>query len=83
MRPQDILKYLQRTPFQPFRLCLSDGRSFEIRHPEMAMVGRSAVIIGVPDPEEEEPIYERSFDCAIMHIASLEPIDGRSPRKNR
>ncbi len=83
MRPQDILKYLQRTPFQPFRLCLSDGRSFEIRHPEMTMVGRSAVIIGIPDPEEEEPIYERSFDCSIMHITSLEPIDGRSPRKKR
>ncbi len=83
MRPQDILKYLQRTPFQPFRLCLSDGRLFEIRHPEMAMVGRSAVISGIPDPKEEEPIYERSFDCSIMHITSLEPIEGRSPRKNR
>ena len=83
MRPQDILKYLQRTPFQPFRLCFSDGRSFEIRHPEMTMVGRSAVIIGVPDPEEEEPIYERSFDCAIMHITSLKPIDGLDSGKKR
>ncbi len=81
MRPQDILKYLQRTPFQPFRLCLSDGRSFEVRHPEMAMVGRSAVIIGLPDPKEEEPIYQRSFDCSIMRITSLEPIDGRSTKQ--
>ena len=83
MRPQDILKYLQRTRFQPLRLCLLDGRSFEIRHPEMAMVGCSAGIIGVPAPKEEEPIYERSFDCSIMHITSLEPIDGRNPGRKR
>ena len=77
MRPQDILKYLRRQPFQPFRLCLSDGRSFEVRHPEMAMVGRSAVIIGIPASNEEELIYDHSIDCALMHITTLEPIEGR------
>ncbi len=80
MGPQDILKYLQRRPFQPFRLSLSDGRSFEVRHPEMAMVGRSSVIVGILDPEEDDPIYERSIDCAIMHITTLEPIDGQDAK---
>ena len=80
MRPQDILKYVQRRPFQPFRLCLSDGRSFEVRHPEMAMVGRSAVTLGIPVPEEAKPIYDHQIDCAIMLITTLEPIDGQDAK---
>ena len=50
MRPEDIREFLQKKPFQPFRLTLTDGRTYEVRHPEMAMVGRSAVAIGLPAP---------------------------------
>ena len=77
MKPQDVLKFLSRRPFQPFRICLSDGRSFDVRHPELAMVGRSTVIVGIPDPSAEEPIYDRSIDCALIHITSLEAINGQ------
>jgi hypothetical protein len=46
MRSEDIHEYLKRQPFQPFRLTLTDGRTYDILHPELAMVGRSAVAIG-------------------------------------
>jgi hypothetical protein len=45
MRPENIRDFLQRKSFQPFRVTLTDGRSFEIRHPELAMVGRSTVAL--------------------------------------
>lgn len=84
MRPQDILKHLRKRPFQPFRLCLCDGSSFEVRHPEMAMVGRSVLTIGIAAPKESEPIYEHQIDCALMHITKLEPLNGRTvSKKNR
>jgi hypothetical protein len=34
MRPEDILERLRARPFQPFRLYLSDGAIYEIRHAE-------------------------------------------------
>ena len=41
------------------------------------MVGRSAVTLGIPVPEEAKPIYDHQIDCAIMLITTLEPIDGQ------
>jgi hypothetical protein len=35
MRPDDLLAWVHAAPFQPFRICLNSGRTYEIRHPEM------------------------------------------------
>ena len=71
MRPEDIREFLQHKPFQPFRLTLTDGRTYEVRHPEMAMVGRSAVAIGLPASNDPSPIYDRLGDgFALAHHAS-------------
>ena len=63
MRPEDIRDFVQRRPFQPFRMTLTDGRSYEIRHPELAMVGRSTVAIGLPAADDPRPIYDRVTAC--------------------
>jgi hypothetical protein len=38
-----VADYLAAEPFRPFRLKMASGQSFEIRHPEMILVGRSSV----------------------------------------
>lgn len=76
MRPQDILDLLRQTPFEPFRLFLSDGAVFEVRHPELAMVGRSTVLIGLAAPGSSEPVFDRFVNCSLMHITRTEPING-------
>jgi hypothetical protein len=74
VRPQDILNLLQRRPFEPFRLYLSDGSVFEVRHPELAMVGRSTVLIGLPSPDTAEPVFDRFVNCALVYITRTGPI---------
>ena len=76
MRPQDILDLLHRKPFEPFRLYLSDGAVFEVRHPELAMVGRSTVLVGIHAPGTPDPVFDRFVNCSLMHITRTEPIDG-------
>ena len=73
MRPEDIREFLQRRPFQPFRITLTDGRSYEIRHPELAMVGRSVLIIGWPAPGDSSPIFDRFVWVSLLHIMQVEP----------
>ena len=51
MRPEDILELLRKHPFEPFRIHLSDGVAYDVRHPDMAIVQRSKVIVAVPGPE--------------------------------
>ncbi len=35
--------YVTAEPFRPFRIKMVSGQSFDIRHPEMILVGRSSV----------------------------------------
>lgn len=74
MRPEDLLNYLRRRPFQPFRVTLTDGRTYDVHHPELAMVGRSSVAIGQMQPQEAEPIYDRMVTVSLLHIMQIEPI---------
>ncbi len=75
MRPEDIREFLQRRPFQPFRLTLTDGRSYDVRHPELAMVGRSTVIVGLPAPGEAEPVFDRAVTVSLLHIMQMQPVE--------
>jgi hypothetical protein len=74
MRPEDFRDHLRKQPFQPFRLTLTDGRTYEVRHPELAMVGRTTAIIGLTRPDEPEPVFDRQVTVSLLHIMQIEPI---------
>ena len=50
MSPQDIEEAVRRRPFAPFRITLTEGSTYDVRHPELCMVGRRAVVVGVLRP---------------------------------
>lgn len=68
MRPDDLHQLLRRQPFQPFRLHLSNGRTYDVRHPELVLVGRSSLIIGTPAPEWPFPVVADYDVVALLHI---------------
>ena len=79
MRPDDIREFLRRRPFQPFRLTLTDGRNYEVRHPDLAMVGRSTVAIGLPIPNDPDPVYDRLVTVSLLHVMQIEPVETAAP----
>lgn len=78
MRPDDIRSFLQQKPFRPFRVTLTDGRSYEVRHPELAMVGRSTVAIGLPAPGDPDPVYDHLVTVSLLHVMQVEPMESAS-----
>ena len=62
--------------FVPFRLCMSDGRSFEVRHLEVVIVSRRVIVVAVHQPRARLP--ETVTWCDPVHIIRIEPLDGRS-----
>ncbi len=78
MRPDDVLQLLRARPFQPFRISLSDGQQYEVRHPEMAIVSRSTVLVGLPGPQGLDEPVEKVVTCALVHITRMEVLDGAS-----
>lgn len=81
MRSEYILELLRAGPFEPFRLHLTDGASFEIRRPDMAIVQRSKVIVGVPGSDGADGPVERTVNCAMVHITRTELVNGAGKRQ--
>jgi hypothetical protein len=75
MRPDDILELLRVQPFQPFRLRLTDGMVYEIRHPEMIKVGRSKAWVFFHESDDPLRLLLRSEAISLLHITRLEPMD--------
>ncbi len=76
MRPADILKQVKGKSFVPFRMHLSDGSHYDVRHPEMIIVSHTVVSVGIygsSDPTMPEFVVM----CDPIHITRLEPIDGK------
>jgi hypothetical protein len=81
MRPEDIKTHVKAEPFQPFRIHLSNGSYYDVRHPEMIMVGASEVVIATrlrPDGVAGEFAY-----CRPLHITHLENLPERKGRTRR
>jgi hypothetical protein len=54
MTVQTFRELLARRPFKPFRLVMSSGQTYEVRHPEVAMLTRSDMLVGT-DLEDGVP----------------------------
>jgi hypothetical protein len=79
MQTSDILAFVQRRPFRPFRITLTDGRTYEIHHPELAMVGRSTVALGLRTGNQPELVYDRLVTVDLLHIMEAEPLETSAP----
>ncbi len=75
MTHDQIAEYLWRKRFQPFRVRLEDGRTFDITDPNLGLLWGKILMIGIPDPNDPEPIYYLGREFVYFaQIASLEPL---------
>jgi hypothetical protein len=56
--PVTLYNSLAAQPFQPVRIYLKDGRTYDIRFRQLAIVGATWLDIGLPVPGEPQPIYD-------------------------
>jgi hypothetical protein len=78
MRPDDLYDLLHQQPFQPFRIHLSNGKTYDVRHPDLAMVGESTMIIGTPAANRRRPTFSDYAVVALIHINHVEPLSSVS-----
>lgn len=77
MRTEDVLEHLHTRPFEPFRIHLSDGTHFDVRHPDLCMVSRSTFYVGVPDRRIRGAVM-RMIHCSLLHVTRIEPVNGHA-----
>ena len=66
MSHEAMQELLRRQPFEPFEIRLTNGEKHEVRHPEMALLLKSRLVIALPD--------DRMVICPLLHIASVETL---------
>ena len=74
MAPNDLVAWLRAAPFQPFRIHLKSGRTYEIRHPEMLRVGLSSMNVYSFAGEPSDP-YERMEMVSLLLVERIEPVE--------
>jgi hypothetical protein len=79
MRYHELYEVLHRQPFQPFRLQLTNGESWVIRHPDFAAVTRSSVLVFVSSEDDDIPDRFNQYD--LLHVVGVEPVNGQGVRR--
>jgi len=78
MAPEELRDVVKRQPFEPFRLVMTDGEGYEIRHPDLLWVGRRTAMVGLTG-QPGQTFYERSIKVDLLHVIRLEPLEPSSP----
>lgn len=77
MRAEQIHAHLQRRPFEPIRVFLSDGSHYHVRHPDMAIVSARTLVIGIGGGNG---MPEQFAFCDPVHVTRIEPLSSPSQR---
>lgn len=72
-----LAEYVSAEPFRPFRIQMASGQSFEIRHPEMILLGRTTFRVCMP-PISEPDKPSSWHDASLMLTESVAPMDAAS-----
>jgi hypothetical protein len=68
---QTFQELLTKRPFQPFRLVMSSGQKYDVRHPEMAFLTKSDILVGIGDTDEG--VLAAFKICSLLKVTSIEP----------
>jgi len=63
---------MESRPFRPFRIHMSDGKTYDIPNHDAMFIKRNVVEIGTD--LDVDSIAERFIQCAILHITSVEDL---------
>lgn len=78
MTRHDLLLRARQRPFRPFRLVVSEGASYDVRHPDWIIVSRDAVTLGIAaDPTQDYSDSTVMID--LYHVVRLEPLEATAP----
>lgn len=72
MTVQTFRDLLTDRPFKPFRIVMSSGKTYEVRHPEMAWLTKSDLLVGIDS--EDDGIPAEFKICSLLHITAVEPL---------
>jgi hypothetical protein len=79
MTQEELQDAARRKPFERFRLILTTGASYDIRHADLIMVGRRSAIVGVTN-EPTGTAYDRTIKIDLLHVVGIKELPISPPQ---
>lgn len=76
MRPETIQEFTRAQPFVPFRILLTNGKLFDVRHPDLAMATRNGVLVG---RAANGDVPEGATTVSYFHSVKIDPLHTPTP----
>ena len=73
MDADELYRKVREHPFEPFRIHVSDGKAYDVKHPEQIVVGRRSSHVGLGDGGGP---FQKIAVVSNIHITRIEPLDG-------
>jgi hypothetical protein len=80
MAPAELRDTLKQQLFEAFRIVLTDGEGYDIRPPDLLLVGKRSAMVGLAG-DGREPYYERTVKVDLLHLSRIEPLSKTARRK--
>ena len=68
----ELKERMQESPFRPFRVHSSDGKSYDVANHDMMFIKRNGVEIALD--LDANAVAERFAKIALLHIAAIEDL---------
>jgi hypothetical protein len=81
MTHEELHEAARRQPFEPFRVILTTGAAYDIRHPDLILVGRRSAVIGTTN-EPDGTAYDRTVKVDLLHVVATEELPIAQPSTN-
>lgn len=81
MMSEDIRQFLLSKPFEPFRLHVTEGSTYDIFHPDAVFVTRTYIVIA--PIQWDRGLHEGFVKCDPLHITRITPIDDEKKTHKR
>jgi hypothetical protein len=73
MTQEELQDAARRQPFRPFRLTLTTGATYDVRHPDLIMVGRRSAVLGITN-DPTGTAYDRTITVDLFHVVAIEEL---------
>ena len=75
MQRDALREWLKREPFQPLRVHVADGRTYDVRYPRMNLLAQTFIKIGIREPNSTNPlICDHTEYVRLDEIVRLGPL---------
>jgi hypothetical protein len=75
MQAMELYDLIHREPFQPLRVVMKDGRTFDIRYPRLAVVSHNYLFLGIPLPGDPDPVLPISEYVEKLPQAGMDRVE--------